>query len=170
MSHCQEKTDIAGWLSEIPLLPKVAKEFGLEKDELLSELVLAFSRRDKVLRHHQQDSAFVYKAVRNIAIDLRRSKRYRSFGSILGDRETPASSHSDALTVVLECELISECQQAIAALPLKFQRLMRMRFFEGKSTAECADQLNVTRSCVTKQLRHACAELRRSSALAAWAD
>lgn len=111
--------------------------------------------------------AYIYTAVRNRVLNILEAEQKFIPVAELLLQELPAGEQADALT--LKNELLQSYNTLVDTLPPARQAIFRLRYNEGASSEEIAQQLNISRKTVQNQLGKALARLRASLAqVIAW--
>jgi RNA polymerase sigma-70 factor (ECF subfamily) len=129
-----------------------------EAQDLTQEVFLrAFERLDRYQPTAAPFRAYLHAIARNLV-----RERWRRLGVRLVPLEQ-AAGLADPVRVdehVTETLAIEEVQRALQALPAEYQRVIRLRLLEGRSTADVAAAMNRSPGAVRVLQYRALAELR----------
>lgn len=124
-------------IAGLPALPVIARRYGLDSDEILSELCLRNSRTHARLLKHLNESAYVARTLNNLAKSiLRRSCRFPKVLSGSEIDESESLLQKELPTLELEkLETEEKCRDAVCRLPRKYQDVINECFFEESPLA-----------------------------------
>jgi len=107
-------------------------------------------------------SAYLFRAVRNRALNVRAARRDARTDDLLGDdaRGAVPAGQDDALLVVEAAELSVQVRRALETLPPRAREIFLLSRRDGLSIREVAAVLGVTASTVQTQLARALHTLR----------
>ncbi len=134
---------------------------GVDVDDLLQDLYLKVASTDGSILV-REPRAYLYRLASNLMMDRWRSSRrtaardaaWREVTHISGATEDIDDAPSAEL-VVAGRERFAALMSALGALPQKTQTIFRLHKFDGRSYAEVAHDLGVSRSTVEKHMMDA---------------
>ncbi len=130
-----------------------------EAEDLVEDVFLQCWQRSQVFEDTEHARFFLYRAVRNAALNvvkakLRLEQKHHLAGML---QEKNEQSHLES---IIHTELISEIYNEIATLPKQQRKVMLMSLEEGKKLQDIADELNLSLQTVKNCKSRAMARLR----------
>lgn len=106
-------------------------------------------------------SAYLHTCVRNKVFNLfEKEKRYVSYEDLLLNNLNQYGERADALA--LRNEFLKSYHALLESLPPKQQLIFKLSYYDGSSTKEIAQRLNISRKTVQNQLARAVTHLRHN--------
>ena len=124
-------------------------------EDVVQETLLRAWRHPRVLDQSETSArAWLFTVARNLVADEYRSARRRR--EVTSDTlpETPTADHTDA---VLDAWLVSE---ALSALSVDHRSVVVYAYYQGMSTTQIANELNIAEGTVKSRLHYALRALR----------
>lgn len=129
-------------------------------DEATSKTFLKVWNNRGKIKNGDHLRYYLYATARTIAIDHLRQKK-RQFWSIADQEGLPGAETDRIDAKIMQAELLSEIRNYIDRLPGKNKDILRMYFFEQKSTDEIAAMLDMTPQAVRNAKVRSLEKLRR---------
>lgn len=132
-------------------------------EEVVSDVFLKLWKNRAQIEVHTSFEAYMYRAVRNQALDYLKLKAYRSPERDSLDAVQWSLMHADHFTPIEEFafnELFTEVQMHISALPRQCQAIFRLSREEGLRYREIAERLQISIKTVETQMGRALKVLR----------
>ena len=154
-------------LSQKNFLGHVAREFHIDRLDLLNEICMLFPGRESRFVGAMDPDAYLARTARNVAKTLRRKNlRFRNRHCSLGENDSVCCGNSfDAPSEFEKQEAIESCRAAVARLPESYRDVIVACFLEGQSPREYSRLRNIAYENVRVMLRRAKSMLRRDAAL-----
>lgn len=132
-------------------------------EDIVGEVFLTFWRTRAYEHITSSYRAYLFRAVRNRAIDYLRAE----FGPIESlpdslDELTITAGYDQPDRIIFLDELVQQIGAAVQTLPPQAQRVFMMSRFEGKSQADIAAELQLTPKTVENHLTRALGRLRKA--------
>ena len=127
-------------------------------DDIISDSCVALIKQISKLRDMNDNEIrqYIVITVRNTAINAwRKNKQYRQLFQPAGEDLESISDKSNGHGTISFFEELDAMRNAIHALPENEQFLIRMKYLEGKSDKEIAEQIGIADSSVRKYLQRA---------------
>lgn len=146
---------------------RVAKCYAADSaavEDIVSDSLVALMEKIDLLRTltEEQERAYVLAVVRNTAMDeLRRKQRQR--GRFLRDGDEALALYPDPTALeekVLMRETMAAVRRAIAELPEKEQKVLRLKVLENRTDAEIAAETGLSPGSIRQYLHRARGRLR----------
>lgn len=129
-------------------------------DDLASKVFLKVWHNRGKIKNEDHLKHYLFATARTIAIDHLRQKK-RQFWSIADQEGLPGAETDRIDAKIVQAELLDEIRTCIDRLPGKNKNILRMYFFEQKSTDEIALMLGMTPQAVRNAKVRSLEKLRR---------
>jgi len=149
------------WIENKTGAKRIAAKHRFEYHDFMAEAYLAMIQRGWKKHILAGDVAFINRSLKNLAIDMLRSKRYRPWLATADcdDQESIRDANSHALDATLVNEAQIVCRDAVKHLPDWLRIAVQMVWLDGQSVRDCAKELRTTPASVRSRLRKAFVEL-----------
>ena len=127
-------------------------------EDIVQDVLLNLWRQRESLRVDDSQRAYLYRGVRNRALNSMRNDRVRREAVPFLARETPDTPTGEA--EVLESELETAARAAIAELPPRCREIFELSRFKGLRYTEIAESLGISVKTVETQMGRALKSLR----------
>jgi RNA polymerase sigma-70 factor (family 1) len=119
-------------------------------EDITSEAFVKLWHRREELSGEGSLKAYLYRMVRNAAIDHMRMQK-RTSAALTGLVQTSHESEAPVLHRMIESEMLDQVYRSLQHLPPKCSQVFRMFYLQGKSYAEIADELGLSPHTVRNQ-------------------
>lgn len=124
-------------------------------EDVVQETLMRAWRHPEVFERSDRGKSWLYTVARNLVIDDRRSARFRKESAPAdGPPERPAP---DEVNAALDRLLLGD---AMAALSPEHRAVIRRAYYQGWSTAQIAEDLQIAEGTVKSRLHYAVRALR----------
>ncbi|GAF05641.1 RNA polymerase sigma-70 factor [Saccharicrinis fermentans] len=127
--------------------------------DLVQEVIVHFYEKRDHIEIHTSLKAHLYQSVRNRCLNyLKREQTIRNHHSRIFEERK--ESHQEFLDLMEEAELENKIFNIIHALPKQCQKIFEMSRFDGKSNADIAEELSISKRTVETQISNALKKIR----------
>jgi len=131
----------------------------IAKDIVQDAFVVLMGRQDLLLKGEPVIKSFLYSAVKNLAMNIKR--RNVVFDRVRSEFNTDQPDENDILDNLINAELIGALHRELNELPEGCQRVCRLIYLDGMKYEEVAQELNVSVNTVKTQRMRAINLLKR---------
>lgn len=131
----------------------------IAKDIVQDAFVVLMGRQDLLLKGEPVIKSFLYSAVKNLAMNIKR--RNVVFDRVRSEFNTDQPDENDILDNLINAELIGALHRELNELPEGCQRICRLIYLDGMKYEEVAQELNVSVNTVKTQRMRAINLLKR---------
>ncbi|SMO41501.1 RNA polymerase sigma-70 factor, ECF subfamily [Saccharicrinis carchari] len=137
---------------------KMVNDLDQARDLVQDVIVNFYEKRDSI-QIHTSLKAHLYQSVRNRCLNhLKREKLIRNHHSTIFEEQK--DKHQSFRDLLEETELENKLFNVLNSLPKQCQRIFEMSRFDGKSNADIAQELNISKRTVETQISNALKKLR----------
>jgi len=137
---------------------KLVNDMDQSRD-LVQEVIVNFYEKRKSIEIHTSLKAHLYQSVRNRCLNyLKREQVIRTHHSNIFEERK--DSHQEFVDLMEETELEQKIYNIINSLPKQCQKIFEMSRFEGKSNADIAENLDISKRTVETQISNALKKIR----------
>ena len=125
-------------------------------EDIVQETLLRAWLRPQLLNQSTSPRAWLFTVARNLVVDEQRSARHRREVAMASTPERSNQDH-DQYDRALDAELIAD---ALATLSDNHRAVIVLSYYQGLSTKEIADRLDIAEGTVKSRLHYGIAKLR----------
>ncbi len=112
-------------------------------EDLVQDAFLAYwAHKSSVSDHPQAIKDFLYRAVRNAALNLLKRKKVQERYFFL--RNVEQFENEKVLETIIQAEAMANLHQAVSQLPESCKNVFLLAYFQGLSNPEIAQELNIS--------------------------
>jgi RNA polymerase sigma-70 factor (ECF subfamily) len=126
-------------------------------EDVVQETLLRAWQHPEVTADERPARAWLFTVARNMIIDERRSARFRNESASLDVETAPERASRDEVDTALDRLLLTN---ALTQLSADHRAVIRRAYYQGWTTAQIADDLNVAEGTVKSRLHYAVRALR----------
>ncbi|WP_430936759.1 RNA polymerase sigma-70 factor [Saccharicrinis sp. 156] len=127
--------------------------------DIVQEVIVNFYEKRDNIQIHTSLKAHLYQSVRNRCLNyLKREQTIRTHHSNIFEERK--EHHQEFKDLMEETELENRIYHVINSLPKQCQKIFEMSRFDGKSNADIAEELNISKRTVETQISNALKKIR----------